>query len=327
LARLHRNIALAWEMEREFDKTLQEYETAEGILGDEPTGAAPEWRQEWVEIQLDRIQTYYWLNKVEEMGILTGQMKDMVAEYGLPDQRGKFFIDLALFGVRRDRYQNLTDETVSHAQTALAAQRETGNLAEIAFTQFGLGFIYLWQGELDKAIAEMQESLALCERVGDSTIRSRNLTYLTVIYRKLGDIEKVREYARRSLEVATAAQMLEYIGMAKANLAWAALREGNAAEAQQLGEEALALLQQVMQGSMFGWVARWPMLWVYLGNGQLSEAAEQGRAMLETTGQPLPETLAAMVQAAVSDWEGGDAEKARVHFMKASELAKQLGYL
>lgn len=121
--------------------------------------------------------------------------------------------------------------------------------------------------------------------------------------------------------------MLEYIGMAKANLAWVAQHEGKLSEAQEIGQAAYALLQQVPQGQMFPWVILWPLIGMRLAQNQIAEAIEWARALFTPTGQPVPDTLAVVLEAAIQAWEEDQPEIAPAHLNQAAELARETGYL
>jgi tetratricopeptide (TPR) repeat protein len=185
----------------------------------------------------------------------------------------------------------------------------------------------LWHGDLDEAETHIQASLTLTERTGDVVLQSRCLTYLTVLCRKRGDVQAARGYIERSLAAATAAKMLEYIGMAKANLAWVAWRDGNLAEAQAQGQAALEVFQQVPQGGIFLWVALWPLIGVALAQGQATQALEHARRLLPPPQMRLPEALEQAVQQAIDTWEGGKHKKARACLKQATHLAETIGYL
>ena len=60
----------------------------------------------------------------------------------------------------------------------------------------------------------------MVERVGDLVLQSRCLTYRAVAYRRLGDVGHCRTEAEKTCELATKLGMVEFIAMAKANLAW-----------------------------------------------------------------------------------------------------------
>jgi hypothetical protein len=230
---------------------------------------------------------------------------------------------------RRDRYV-VSEETLAFCQTALAISLDTGNLSEIAWARFVLGFNQLWCGELDEAGKQIHVALALAERTGDVVHRSRCLTYLTVLYRRLGKLEDARQHASRSMAAAMAGQMLEYTGTARANLAWVAWREGNLAQADDHGRAALESWKQLPPGHSscsFQWTALWPLAAVACASDRLAEACRFLSPLLEPNQQRLPEPLELAVREAITAWEDKVPEDARTRLQQACELAQEHNYL
>ena len=325
-SRLQRKTGIALEFQRLFEEALRAYSQAEATLGQEPVNSIPEWWNEWLMIHLNRMRLRYWQGQVQEMIQLAERVRPALQRYGTPLQRSKFYTDLAAMALRRDRYVVL-EETLTHAHAAVAAAQESENLSEIAWAQFMLGFTYLWHGDLDEAERQLKAALELTEQTGDVTVQSRCLTYLTITNRKRGQEEKVRDTALRSLAVATAGKMPEYISMAKANLAWVARRQGNLAEAQEIGQAAFDLFKQTVQGQMFPWVVLWPLIGTRLAQNQIAEAIEYVRGLFTPTGQLPPDTLASVLEAGIQSWEGGQPEITHAYLIQASKLALQMGYL
>ena len=172
--------------------------------------------------------------------------------------------------------------------------------------------------------------MALAGETGDIVHQSRCLTYLTVLYRKRGELDIVRRHAAQSLEAAAAAQMVEYRGTAKANLAWIAWREGNLEQAEANGRAALELWQQLPvahSSCSFQWTALWPLVAVAFAQDRVSEACELAQALLEPSQQHLPDPLAETVEQAVATWQEHSPQAARPHIERAIRLAQKLGYL
>jgi tetratricopeptide (TPR) repeat protein len=328
-ARLHTKIGNVLRLQHRYKEALQAYDLAETALGQEPAESAPEWWQEWLQIQLERMNLLYFMNQWHKISELAEKVRFNVERYGTPAQRVNFFLSLTNMNYRRDRYV-VSEETLALCRAALVISQEAGNPSIIAWARFMLGFGHLWRGELREAEEQMQAALTLAERAGDVVHQSRCLTYLTILYRKRGLAEEVRHYISRSLVAATAAQMLEYIAMTKANLAWAAWRQGNLSEAEANGRAALELWQQLPVGHAscaFEWTALWPLIGVALAQDLTSDAVDYGRALLEPSQQCLPYALMGVVEKVIKTWEGGESETICIYLNQAIELAQELGYL
>jgi tetratricopeptide (TPR) repeat protein len=325
-ARLHRRIGTAWDEQNRHQQAVQSYDTAEIALGEEPAGTDVDWWREWLEIQHRRMWRYYGLNRSREMAELAEKTQPVVEQHGTPLQRGAFYQGLTLLGLRKDRYQP-SEETVAYARTCLDAYRESGNLNATALSQSGLGFTLLWRGKLDEAEKHMQAGLEAAERMGNVIVQARNLTYLTVLYRQRGQVEAVRRHASRSLDLATARQMLEYMGLAYANLAWVAWREGNLAAVGDKGQAALEMWQKAPLASPFQWTALLPLMAVDMAHDRIPEAIDHAQSLLDPSQQRLPDALAGVVEGAVVAWEAEGPEVAASYLDRAIRLAQELGYL
>ncbi len=325
-ARLLRKQGAVWTTQHHYPKAQHLYETAEAALGQAPSDQDLAWWQEWVQIQTEQMLLHYWQAHVDEIGILVEKTRPIVERYGTPAQRAGFFKGLMLMHFRRDRFV-ISLETLSYAQICLEAQRQTNDLSELAYAQFNVGFARLWYGDLDTAEQEMLAALDLAERIGDVTVQSRCLTYLTIVERKRGRIDAAREYVRRSLVVAVAGQMLEYLGFANGNQAWVAWRAGDLAEARARSQEALELWRQSTMQNPFHWTALWPLIGATLAQDKLAETVDHVRHLLEPTQQRMPDALETILHEALHEWDQRRPEQARERLLQAVEPAKGLGFL
>jgi tetratricopeptide (TPR) repeat protein len=326
---LHRKVGNIERLQRQYTDAFQAYALAETALEEGAIGSTLEWHEEWVQIQLERMWMYYWLGQWPEMSELARQVRSSVEQYGTPTQCISFFLCLASRNNRRDRYL-VCDETLAFCQTALAISLEAENPSEIAWARFMLGFTKLWHGDLDGAEKQMQAALAQAEQTGDVVHQARCLNYLTILYRKRGQLDQVRQYVSRSLAAAIAGEMDEYIGMAKANLAWVAWRQGELAQAEAGGRAALEIWQQLPSAHSscaFQWAALWPLIGVALARDRTSEAVECAQGLLEPTQQCLPDPLTTRVEKAILSWKEGDPHAAYANLDRALALAQELDYL
>jgi transcriptional regulator with XRE-family HTH domain/tetratricopeptide (TPR) repeat protein len=325
-ARLLRKQGVVLTTQRRYSEAQQLCDAAEVALGQAPGDEDMRWWQEWVQIQIEHVMLHYWQAHTDQIGALVEKTRPMVERYGTPAQRAGFFRGLSWFHLRRDRYV-ISPETLNYAQRCLEAQQQAGDLSEQAYAHFVLGFAWLWYDDFDAAEQEMIAALGLAERSGDVTTQSRCLTYLTIVERKRGHIDTAREYVRRSLAVAVAGQMFEYLGAAKGNLAWLAWRGRDLAESHARGQEALELWGQLTITYPFHWTALWPLIGVTLAHDQVAETIDHVRHLLEPTQQRMPNVLETILQEALDEWEQGHPKQARERLLQAVEQAKGLGFL
>jgi tetratricopeptide (TPR) repeat protein len=173
----------------------------------------------------------------------------------------------------------------------------------------------------------MLAGLALAERIGDFAIQSRNLIYLAILYRRRGDVRRAKEVALSALDLISDRQMWEYMGLARANLGWVALREGDRAAAVAQAQDSLALWRKAPQTSPFQWTALWLLIDAELAQGNISEAAKHARQLVDESQQRLPADLAAQVKLALTASEADEVKSAVEHLQRAVRLALSQGYL
>ena len=324
-SRLRRKIANTWVIERQHKNADQSHIEAEMILQSRRS-STDEWQQEWLQIQLDRMWLHYWRGQDQEITTLAERIRPLVEQYATPLQRGKFFHGLTLGALRRDRY-TAAEETIANAETSLAAVEQSKVVPEICHARFVLGFSYLWGGELDLADKWLNDALKLTKRTGDIVLQSRCLTYLTVIRRRHGEVECARDYAGQSLSSAVTARMPEYIGMAKGNLAWVHLRNGDLLSACKEAREGVEKLRGTPQGHILLWVALWPLIGVEMARGKTADALAHVETLLVPPQMAIPMDLETALRSAVNAWKENDRAMADLHLKKAADLAKKIGYL
>lgn len=326
-ARLLRKQGDVRQLQHEFDSARLLYQEAEDTLRAESDD--PAWWREWLMIQLERMMLYYWLGDWQAIAAIGESIADAVEEYAAPAQKLRYLSAMGMMIYRRNRYTNL-DEAIHFAQTALTIALESGNTADIAWLRFGLGFTHLWNGGLQEAEDSLHASLAMTERSGDIVLQSRCLTYLTVTYRKLRRFDLVRDYAAHSQQVATAANMPEYVGTAHANQAWLAWCDGELEAVEQQGRLAFQCWSQLGEGHAsltFWWTVRFPLMAVAMERGQLEQAIDHARVIVESTQQKLADPLTAALEQAALAWENADRDSAQTQLEDALRLAQTFAYL
>jgi tetratricopeptide (TPR) repeat protein len=334
-ARLHRKTGKTWDTQHQHEDALRAYSVAEAALEQTPSGEPPdgmdpdsvkEWWQEWVQIQVDRNWIYYWLGRVEEMASVLERLLPVVERHGAPLQRAQYFQSLLAMHLRLERYL-LSAQTVEYARKSLEASQATGDMSQVVWAYFCLAFALQFHGDLDESEQRGLEGLALAEQLGDLTTQSRLLTYLTLLYRTRGQVDETRRYAERSLEVALAARMEDYVGTARTSLAWVAWKEQRLTEAEEGARTALALWKKLSYPYPIQARALWLLTAIELPRGDLEQAVEHAQAILDPIQQRLPEPLDAELQEALRDWSQGRREQTREHLQRALDVAAQRGLM
>jgi hypothetical protein len=136
-------------------------------------------------------------------------------------------------------------------------------------------------------------------------------------------VENTRRYAEQSLVSATAAKMTDYIGMAKGNLAWVHLRNGDVVTAFEQASQAVKNLRQMP----LLWVALWPLIGVEMARQQISGAIRHVETLLTPSQMAVSADLESAMRASVNAWKGNDPNTAKIQLERAADLARAIGYL
>ncbi len=325
-ARLHRKSANVSVVRQDFERARRLYDEAEAALGDAEADRPVEEWSEWIMIQLDLTWMLYLVGRIDDLLVPAEKARPIVERYGTALQRSRYFSSLSQVGFRRDRFI-MSDETLALAMEAYKAWQESGSAVETGMVVFGVGFCHLWRGEYEEAERRLLYGLSLVQRSGDMVTQTIYVTYLTVLYRKLGKLDEIKRYVARSLDLAGKTQMKQYLGMAMANLSWLAWREGRYVELQRHAREAMDLWSVIKIQYPFQWAAQWPLLAVATKEGRINDAVDCARKMLAPDQQLLPDELAAVMEQAIEAFEQGQTDQARAQFEEAIRVAEHMGYL
>ena len=242
-------------------------------------------------------------------------------------QRAELFFSSALTATRIKRLA-VSAEDLAEAHAGLAAYEALGDSLKIGWGHLSLAALYQSKDSLSEAGEHACEALALGERTGDALMQMRSLSMLALICRKRGQEEEVRHLALRTLAMAEALHQPVAIGQNKANHAWLAWREGNLAEAQVLGQEALEEWQALQVNYYYmRWTALLPLLAVALVQDRLAEAVEYARELLAPDQQYLPDALSTTIEAVIRAWDAGQPGTARTNLQQLIVVTREAGYL
>lgn len=330
LARLHRKLGNVLRDQREYREALLAYAAAEGCLSD-PTSADADAdaRHEWIQVRLEVDSLYYWQGRVADSGELLQQLQPILERYGTPSQRAEFFRSLAL-RIFSQNHGITTDEAVAYAQASLDAFAETGDQAHIPAAKFALGFVLLWHSEPEQAEQPVLDALRMAERTGDASLVARCVTYLTIVYRQLGQEDQVQEFIARSLAAAAAANMPEYTAQAQANTSWVAWRNGDWDGVHEHGHTATTLWGQLPAGhasAPIQWTALLPLLAAALHADDTAQAVDHAKTLLRPDLQRLPDALTTALDQAIQAWYDRQPNSARTLLDQSIALAQQFRLL
>jgi class 3 adenylate cyclase/tetratricopeptide (TPR) repeat protein/DNA-binding XRE family transcriptional regulator len=329
LARVQRKIGDVWGAQRSFlEQALARWDAAEETLGAEPPADDLAWWSEWLELQLSRMRQLYFAQRITESAEVAKRCRPIVDRYGTAFQRGRYFDEICIMTMRRDGYLP-SEETIDAARLAVEALDGLGEAFLLGESLCALGFALLWSGAFDEAETAMLRALDLAERTGYTALRSMCSTYLTVLYRKRDDVDRVRIWNERSLQAADEAKRGEYVAMVAATRAWLAWKEDDLPAAETEARSAVADWQSTAASYpyMFWWAGLWILIDVAMRQERVADAIENAKMLFGPGQAKVPDSLAAVLHAAIGAWEGDDEENAKHRLTEALELAREMAYL
>lgn len=326
LARLQRKIATTWQDEGNYDQSDQAFAAAEDHLGPEPLKPVDTWWQEWIAIQISRLDGYYARADTSKIISLVEKVQPIVERFGTPQQHAAYFSGQARMYFRRDRY-TVTDELLEVSRKLVSISQDIGDKQRLCDAHFEFGFTTLWYGDLE--LAEEQILLALSLAKECSNLYSQTLcnTYLTILYRQRRDLPHTEEYIRQSISTATDRNMINYLATARGNQAWFAFYQGKFDQVEDFGQQALKLWSQVPFVYPFQWTALWPLIAVAVEKNDYERAVHYAGGLLAPDQQCLPGNLAEVLQAAIDSWQKEGSYAIKTDFQRALQLASEFNLL
>lgn len=279
-------------------------------------------RQEWMQIQLARIQLYYWEGQPENMEILSKQVEPEIKAIGRIDQQITLLGMQYMTRLRQERYR-LSEETVEIARRRLELAQKYSDAFDQAVATFQVGFGLLWYGDPSSARIWLAQALDATAQVGTRIWQMRSLTYLSIADRQLGNLDYVREETQQSFELCSMLNEYTYQGIGLSNLGWLALQKGDMEEAERLCKEAKEVWQK-QGGSPFYWLIGWVLLEVAVARQDFPLAARVSQTFVNPrpTDQPPVQPAADRLRQALSAWQSEDEETALAFYQQALEAAR-----
>lgn len=290
------------------------------------------WVEVWLDVQLERVEAYYWKNEVERGGEAVTRARPVLEARGTPRQKTHFYSFVGLQRAQASRYI-IDDETLADLRAAWEAVLEGQLENEMLASWFYLGFGLLWRGDLVEAEPELRGCLSAARRAGDKALELRCLTYLALTHLRAHDVGAVGELVPQLEVLARELAFLEYEGMAYAMRSWMAWKEGDGDKVEELAAEAIERWQ--VMGERWGtseyhypfrWVCLWPVIAVRLARRDDGQAIEAVQQLLQNPQMRMPRELETMLEAVVAAWEIGNPSRAGEQLTQALELAEQLGF-
>jgi len=331
-ARLARKIANTFWKEHDYPRSLQALDQAESCLGASEELTTATAALEWIEIQRSRFFTFYFDRQVGRLPPLIRAVSPVIEQHGTPSHRYFLYQSMAMGAMAASGYRYSTD-AVALANRALAqVTGDPRHLRDWYDGRFTVGLVRLMGGpdECAEAVALLATLAQEMEQIGDALLESRVLTYLAIAHRRLGDTEAVRSAALAALRAAELASQWQYIGAARACLAWVDWRTGQRAAAASMAETARADWRKTVHDFPFHWLATLVLL-------DLARADESNESMPTLRGlvsdllargqQMFAEPIQTALASASAACEAGEPRATLATVDRFLALVAQAGYL
>lgn len=135
-------------------------------------------------------------------------------------------------------------ESLERYQKSLKVSREIGYKVGEMGALWGIGIVYLGQGDFKKAIEHFEQSLKMAQEEGHYGWIWTNLGALADVYKRLEDYDKVLEYAREQLKVAQKVHSVLWEVSSLSLISSVLVNKGDLAQARTYAEEALKRIEQ-----------------------------------------------------------------------------------
>lgn len=328
-ARILRKTGLCFQASSQFLLILDYFHRAQQLLQQDADNKTPAWWNDWIELLNEQMFLHYWMNNQDAMQELSRAIESSMKLYGTPAQQARYYQNLVALNFRLERYL-LSDQTVALARKLVDSTLVSKDLQLISVAKFFLGFSLLWHNDWSESMSVLEESLELAEQTGDLIFKTRNLTYLAVVNRREGNLEKTNLYTRQSMEAARNAGMLEYVGMAHANLAWLAWKNGDLESVEIQGKQSYDFWEKVPEthsSLVFAWTVAWPMAALYCHRGNLSKAIEQLEFIVQPGRKRVEPELEERLLKVIADFKSFASPLLHQEIMRVLELGEKYRYL
>lgn len=329
-SRLKRKQAAAAWTAHDYDAAtaaLDDAEVALAYAGEEDT---PERTHSWIEIQQSRFWLHYFARRAGPLTeALIERMRPVVERHGTTLQRSVFFECAACHVMARDRYSFSADVVASARRGLAELQGQLDDAAQVGSARFVLA-LSLVIGDLEccrEAAELLERNVEELEPIGDATLLSRSLVYLSMAHRRLGRAEAAGLASMRARRYAERARLTPYIGAALACEAWLSWRRDNRAQALRLAFDAHVWWRRGAHVFPFRWLASFVALDIHRIQDDFSAAMATINDLLEPTQVRFAEPLANALAAARDACTSSDPREVSRKLDSALRLAHSDGYL
>lgn len=311
----------------EYEAATAAFESAARLIGDEPAVDDEVSIDQWLELMIDGRAGMHVMHGESDLALATLDAARPLAEArGSPARRHAFYMYLALARVAKNEFRVDDTDITTMRQSAEAARGSEEK--DFGYATYFVGRLLQLQGDLPAARMQLEKSLTIAERIGESHLLAHSLLDLTLTAIRGHDVEAVRSLAPRAMTAAKALPGSEYTAEVAACLAWLAWRDRRPADVIALADQVRDLAGPSNRvDSLSWWVCQWPLLAVHLDAGRLADAIGAARALLDFGAQGLVSDVRWPLEEASRAWQADDHDECRQQLAGALTRARDLRYI
>jgi tetratricopeptide (TPR) repeat protein len=328
-AHLHTRVGRLEMAEFRYAAAEAEFDLAEALLGDDPSGWDDATADQWLELMLDGRADLYQVRSEPDLALAALEKARPVLEArGGPARQTVYYRISAMQRVSRNRLR-VEDEDIARLRRSNAAAEHTGEEKDLGYAMGFLGFALWMRGDLAEAADQLGKALALAERIGEAYLRDVATLGLILTALRRHDTATVRALLPRVLPADSTLGCRVGGGVAVA--AWLAWQDGRPDEVIRLAAEIKeGNLNAAGSGAQYRWVYLFPLIAAHLrADAQaapLAAAIAAAREILGPTQQILAPDLMTTLTEACAAWDHGDEATARRQLTTALDLARTHAY-
>jgi len=333
-AHLHIRLGRLELTESRFAAAAAAFDAAEALLGADagrPDTTDEAATEQWLELMIDgRASLYMWCSELARARAALEQARPVLEIHGTPARKTAFYRFWTLQKVLRNRLR-VDEEDIASLRAAVAVAEQPGEDRDkdVGYATDFLGWALLLRGDLAAATAELTKSLDLAERIGETILRGIALSSLTLAAMCRQDKRAVRALLPRAF-AASGDIGTDFDGRIAVNMsvtAWLAWQDGRPDEVLRIAAEIESLdLVHASSASMQRWIYLFPLLAARLQAGEVDEATEAARQIIDPAQQLLSDDLMAALTEACRSRDQGNAAETTERLTAALALARARAY-
>jgi class 3 adenylate cyclase len=321
-ARIWQKIGESYVSQRQPHQELIAYDAALKWLGVPTEHDSLPHQHTWIDLQLARIWSHYWLNQTQEMAEILKQIEATTEQIGTARQQALWSSRMVLYFLRTQRF-TLTDPQLALSEKALQLSYQAHDYELIDFHQSSLGMAYYFTRHFTKAKDELLAAIELAQKIGNFQVEVVSYQFFIQACIATNDVETVTRYTPIMEEKATD-KLPFYLFQTKGFYAWLAWKKGDLQEAEKHAMESLRLHNGVPVPNT---IPLWTLVAVLTNQSRHAEAMDYLKVLLRPYQYRIPTTLEQQMTEGIEAIKQGSSDGLALLLNNILQEAHKKGYM